>query len=144
LFLVFFLLVAVQGEVTIHPCEILLICPAEACHAPIFNRSSTIITLIALIYPAPDSVFSLVSEISGAVVTRLIASIAPADVVALPLALRAEVRQNNRVNLAARTPPVSSRRSVTRVIAARVALVAIVGTENGGTCVATVGASHRP
>jgi hypothetical protein len=117
LFLVFFLLVAVQGEVTIHPCEILLICPAEACHAPIFNRSSTIITLIALIYPAPDSIFSLVGEISGAVIAWLIAPIALTNIVALLLALRAEVRQNNRNHLTLRAPAVCSRRSVTRVIA---------------------------
>jgi len=78
LFIVFFLLVAVQGEVTIHPCEILLICPAEACHAPIFNGSSAIITLI---YPTPDSIFSLVSEISGAVIARLINPIALTDIV---------------------------------------------------------------
>ena len=104
----------VQGEVTIHPCESLLICPAEACHAPILNRSTAVITLI---YPAPDILLCLIGEVSGTVVAWLIAPIAPADVVALLLAPIADVRQNDRVDIAARTPPVSSGRSVTRVIA---------------------------
>jgi hypothetical protein len=107
----------VLGEVTIHPCEILLICPAEACHASILNRSTAIIAIIALVYPTPDSVFSLVIEISGAVIARLFAPIALTDIIALLLALRAEVRQNDLVHVAVWAPAVSSRRSITWVIA---------------------------
>jgi hypothetical protein len=132
----------VQGGVTVHPCEILLIRPAEACHASILNRSTAVIALIALIYPAPDILLCLIGEVSGTVVAGLIAPIAPTDVVALPLTIGAEVWQNNRVDVAARTPPVSSRLSVTWVIALRKALMTIVTPKNGCTCVATVGASH--
>ena len=71
----------VQGEITIHPCEILLIRPAKACHASILNRSTAIIAIIALVYPTPDSVFSLIIEISGAVIARLFAPIALTDIV---------------------------------------------------------------
>ena len=114
-FVVFCLLfLTVQGEVTIHPCESLLICPAEACHAPILNRSTAV---IALIYPAPDILLCLIGEVSGTVVAWLITPITPTDVVALPLTIGAEVWQNDRVDIAARTPPVSSRLSVTWVIA---------------------------
>ena len=108
------LFLTVQGGITVHPCEILLIRPAEACHAPILNRSTAV---IALIYPAPDILLCLIGEVSGTVVAWLIAPIAPADVVALPLTIGAEVWQNNRVDVAARTPPVSSGLSVTWVIA---------------------------
>jgi hypothetical protein len=110
----------VLGEVTIHPCEILLICPAEACHASMLDRSTAIIAIIAIItiiYPTPDSVFSLVIEISGAVIARLFAPIALTDIIALLLALRAEVRQNDLVHVAVWAPAVSSRRSVAWMIA---------------------------
>ena len=66
-----------ECKVAVHPCEVLLICPAEASHAPILNRSTAI---IALIYPAPDGVLGLVGEIPGVVVARLVATIARADV----------------------------------------------------------------
>ena len=65
-----------ECKVAVHPCEVLLICPAEASHAPILNRSTAI---IALIYPAPDGVLGLVGEIPGVVVARLVATIARAD-----------------------------------------------------------------
>ena len=108
------LFLTVQGEVTIHPCESLLIRPTEACHAPILNRSTAVITLI---YPAPDILLCLIGEVSGTVVAWLIAPIASTDVVAVLPAPIAEVRQNDRVDVAARTPPVSSGLSVTWVIA---------------------------
>jgi len=149
----------VQGDITIHPCEILLICPAEACHAPILNRSSAIVTLI---YPAPDGILGLVGKVLGAVVARLIATVAcadglihdlsdaarawgasagillvtDADIVVLLLAVGADVRQNNRNHLTLRAPAVGSRRRV-----ARVALVAIVGPENGGPNIPAVRAA---
>lgn len=97
-----------------------------------------------LVYSAPDIILSLVGEIPSAVVARLIAPIACADVVVLLLAPAADVRQNDRVDVALRTPAVSGRWGVARVVALREALVAIVGPEYGGPCVATVGASHRP
>ena len=103
-----------QGGVTVHPCEILLIRPAEACHAPIINRSTAIITLI---YPAPDGLLCLIGEVSSTVVAGLITPIALADVVMHLLALRAEIWQNNLVEVALGAPPVSSRLSVTWVIA---------------------------
>ena len=104
----------VQGGVTVHPCEILLIRPAEACHAPIINRSTAI---IALIYPAPDILLCLIGEVSGTVVARLIAPIALADVVMHLLALRAEIWQNNLVEVALGAPPISGGRDVAWVIA---------------------------
>jgi hypothetical protein len=64
-----------------------------------------------------------------------------ADIIALPLAVGADVRQNDRVHVAFGAPAVCSRRRVARVIAARVALVAIVGPENGGAHVPAVGAA---
>ena len=97
-----------------------------------------------LVYSAPDVVLSLVSEVSGAMVAWLIAPIACADIVVLLLAPAADVRQNDRVDVALRTPAVSGRWGVARVVALREALVAIVGPENGGPRVATVGASHGP
>ena len=97
-----------------------------------------------LVHAAPDVILSLISKIPSAVVARLIATIAYADVVALLLAPAADVRQNDRVDVALGTPAVSGRWGVARVVALREALVAIVGPENSGPCVATVGASHRP
>ena len=97
-----------------------------------------------LVHAAPDVILSLVGEIPSAVVARLIATIACADVVALLLAPAADVRQNDRVGVALRTPAISGGWSVARVVTLREALVAIVGPENSGPCVATVGASHRP
>ena len=64
-----------------------------------------------------------------------------ADIVALLLAVGADVRQNDRNHLALRAPAVCSRRRVARVVAARVALVAIVGPENGSPHVPAVGAA---
>ena len=63
-----------------------------------------------------------------------------ADIVTLLLAPVADVRQNDRVHVAVGTPAVGRGRGVTRVVALRVAFVAIVGPEDGGPCVATVGA----
>jgi hypothetical protein len=48
------------------------------------------------IHAAPDLLLCLVGEIPGAVVARLLAAITHADIVALVLALMAEVRQNDR------------------------------------------------
>ena len=62
-----------------------------------------------------------------------------ADIVTLLLAPIADVRQNDRVEVALGAPAVSGGRGVTRVVAARVALVAIVRPENGGAHVPTVG-----
>ena len=98
---------------------------------------------LRLRHAAPGVVLSLIGEVSGAVVARLVA-VARADIVALLLAPAADVRQNDRVDVALRTPAVSGRWGVARVVALREALVAIVGPEYGGPCVATVGASHRP
>jgi len=64
-----------------------------------------------------------------------------ADIVALLLAVDADVRQNDRDHLALRAPAVGSRRRIARVVAARVALVAIVGPENGGPHIAAVRAA---
>ena len=64
-----------------------------------------------------------------------------ADIVALLLAVGADVWQNDRNHLALRAPAVCSRRRVARVVAARVALVAIVGPENGSPHVPAVGAA---
>jgi len=64
-----------------------------------------------------------------------------ADIVALLLAVGADVRQNDRDHLALRAPAVGSRRRIARVVAARVALVAIVGPENGSPHVPAVGAA---
>jgi hypothetical protein len=64
-----------------------------------------------------------------------------ADIVALLLAVSADVRQNDRNHLAVRAPAVSSRRRIARVVAARVALVAIVGAENGGSHISAVWAA---
>jgi len=50
-----------------------------------------------------------------------------------------DVRQNDRVHVALGAPAVGGWRGVARVIAARVALVAIVGPENGGSHVSAVG-----
>ena len=75
-FCVVFYSLVVECKVAVHPCEVLLICPAEASHAPILNRSTAI---IALVYPAPDGVLGLVGEIPGVVVARLVATVARAD-----------------------------------------------------------------
>jgi hypothetical protein len=75
-FVLFFYSIATEGEVAVHPCEILLIGPAEASQAAILNRSTAI---IALVYPAPDVILCLVGEVSGAVVARLLATVACAD-----------------------------------------------------------------
>jgi hypothetical protein len=64
-----------------------------------------------------------------------------ADIVVLLLAVGADVRQNNRNHLTLRAPAVGSRRRVARVVAARVALVAIVGPENGGPNIPAVRAA---
>jgi hypothetical protein len=76
------------------------------------------------------------------VVTGLITPIALADVVMHLLALRAEIWQNNLVEVALGAPPISGGRDVAWVIALRKALMTIVTPKNGCTCVATVGASH--
>jgi len=68
-------------------------------------------------------------------------AVARAPVVALLLAFGADVRQNDRVHVALGAPAVGGGWGVARVIAARVALVAIVGPENGGAHVPAVGAS---
>ena len=60
---------------------------------------------------------------------------------ALLLAVGADVRQNDRNHISLGAPAVCSGRGVARVIAARVALVAIVGPENGGAHVPAVGAA---
>jgi hypothetical protein len=72
-FVLFFFSIATEGEVAVHPCEILLIGPAETSQAAILNRSTAI---IALVYPAPDVILCLVGEVLGPVVARLIATIA--------------------------------------------------------------------
>ena len=71
-------------------------------------------------------------------VARL-AAIARADIVTLLLAPVADVRQNDRVEVALGAPAVGGGWGVTRVIAARVARVAIVRPENGGAKVPAVG-----
>jgi ABC-type proline/glycine betaine transport system permease subunit len=70
-----FFSLAAECEVAVHPCKVLLICPAEASHTPILDRSTAI---IAFVYPAPDGVLCLVGEVLGAVVARLVATIARA------------------------------------------------------------------
>ena len=138
-FCVVFYSLVVECKVTIHTLKILVICPAEASHAPILNRSTAI---IALVYAAPDVILSLVGKILSAVVARLIATIACAHIVALLLAPIADIRQNDRVDVALGTPAISCGWGVARVVALREALMTIVGPEYGGSCVATVGASH--
>ena len=107
-------------------------------------RNVQVTGALRLVHAAPDIILSLVGKIPSAVVARLITTIACADVVALLLAPIADVRQNNRVDVALGTPAVSGRWGVAWVVALREALVAIVGPENGGPCVATVRASHGP
>jgi len=176
LFFVLFFSLTAECEVAVHPCKVLLVCPAEASHVPILNTSTAI---IALVYPAPDGVLCLVGKVLGAVVTRLVATIASAArlrhaaphvilglvgeaagdaavaggartlsilvacaaVVALLLAVGADVRQNDRNHLALGAPAVSSGRGVARVVAARVALMAIVGPEDGGPHIPAVRAA---
>jgi len=96
---------------------------------------------LRLRHAAPDLVLSLVGDAAGTPVARLVTIVARAPVVALLLAFGADVRQNDRVHVAFGTPAIGGGRGIARVIAARVALVAIVGPENGGTHVPAVGAS---
>ena len=107
-------------------------------------RNLQVTGALRLVHTAPDVILSLVGEILSAVVARLVTAGASADIVALLLAPIADVRQNDRVDITLRTPAISGRWGVARVVALREALVAIVGPENGGPCVATIGASHRP
>jgi hypothetical protein len=114
---------------------------------PILYRSTaiiaiiTIITIITLVYPTPDGILCLVGEVSGAVVARLVTTVARADIVALLLAPITDVRQNDLVHVAVWAPAVSSRWDIARVVALREALMAIVGPENSGPHITAVGAA---
>ena len=99
---------------------------------------------LRLVHAAPDVILSLVGDVAGDVARAWRASagiflVTDADIVTLLLAPVADVRQNDRVHVAVGTPAVGRGRGVTRVVALRVAFVAIVGPEDGGPCVATVG-----
>jgi hypothetical protein len=76
------------------------------------------IVALRLVHAAPDVVLRLVGEVSGTMVARL-AAIARADIVTLLLAPVADVRQNDRVEVALGAPAVGGGWGVTRVIAAR-------------------------
>jgi hypothetical protein len=96
---------------------------------------------VRLVYAAPDVILGRVSDAAGTPVARLVTIVARAALVTLLLTVGADVRQNDRVHVALGAPAVGGGRGVARVIAARVALVAIVGPENGGACVPAVGAA---
>lgn len=154
-----------ECKVAVHPCELLLICPAEASHAPILNRSTAIITLV---YPAPDGVLGLVGEIPGAVVARLVATVARADVllydvsdaaraggastgiflvtdadiIALLPAPAADVWQNDSVYVALGTPAIGRGLGDARVPVGGHTGLTIVRPENRNSLLAAAEASH--
>jgi hypothetical protein len=64
-----------------------------------------------------------------------------ADIIALLLAVGTDVGQNDRNHLALRAPAIGDWWGVVRVVASRVALVAIVGPENGSPHVPAVWAA---
>lgn len=113
---------------------------AEVAHPP-----RTIALALRLVHTAPDLLLCLIGEIPGAVVTRLLAAITHADIVALVLALMAEVRQNDCNQVAVRAPAIGGGEcSVAWVVAHRHAGVTVVTPENGRPCVATTGATYGP
>jgi hypothetical protein len=99
--------------------------------AELARRTAIALRLAQLVHAAPDVILSLVGEVSSTMVARLSAG-ARADIVTLLLAPVADVRQNDRVEVAFGAPAVGGGWGVTRMIAARVARVAIVGPENCG------------
>ena len=95
---------------------------------------------LRLVHAAPDVILSLVGDVARAWrASAGIFLVTDADIVTLLLAPIADVRQNDRVEVALGAPAVGGGWGVTRVVAARVALVAIVRPENGGAHVPTVG-----
>ena len=76
------------------------------------------IVALRLVHAAPDVVLSLVSEVARAV-GALFAAVARAHIVTLLLASVADVRQNDRVEVALGAPAVGGGWGVARVIAAR-------------------------
>ncbi|NBS53433.1 MAG: hypothetical protein EBS96_12650, partial [Spartobacteria bacterium] len=54
-FCVVFYSLAAEGEVAIHPCKVLLICPAEAGHAAVLNSGSAVLTrLLNTVHSDPE------------------------------------------------------------------------------------------
>ena len=106
------------------------------------HAARTVARALRLRQAAPDVILGRVGDATLAGCARTFrVLVARASVVAPLLAFGADVRQNDRVHVALGAPAVGGRRGVARVIAARVALVAIVGSEDGGPCVPAVGAA---